>query len=196
MSFTTEAQVLDAKPIPSLPGWSARTDGTIIRPDGSTAFQFRAGASMHRSVTIHGMVRRYVHHLVLEAFVGPRPKGMECCHWDDDATNNRLSNLRWGTRLDNMQDRIRNGRAKAPFGEANGNAKLTADQASEIRALRVLGVPTRTLARRFNVSRSLVQFIERGRVWRHAPVIAPKEVPPDAPVPSVRTEGDDGHRAG
>lgn len=51
-----------------------------------------------------------VHTLVLEAFVGPRPKGMECCHWDDDGSNAHLTNLRWDTRRANMADALRNGR--------------------------------------------------------------------------------------
>ena len=38
--------------------------------------------------------RHYLHHLVLEAFVGPRPTGLICCHNDGDRTNNRLENLR------------------------------------------------------------------------------------------------------
>jgi len=44
----------------------------------------------------------YVHRLVLEAFVGPCPDGMECCHNDGDRTNNRLENLRWDTHKNNM----------------------------------------------------------------------------------------------
>lgn len=51
-----------------------------------------------------------VHRLVLEAFVGPCPEGMEACHWDDDKTNNHLSNLRWASKSENMHDRVRNGR--------------------------------------------------------------------------------------
>lgn len=59
----------------------------------------------------NGGVRRMflVYRLVLLAFVGPCPEGMEACHWDDDTTNNKLENLRWGTRSDNAQDMIRNG---------------------------------------------------------------------------------------
>lgn len=53
---------------------------------------------------------RYVHHLVLEHFVGPRPTGLEACHWDDDGANNRLDNLRWDTRSANKIDAVRNGR--------------------------------------------------------------------------------------
>jgi hypothetical protein len=51
-----------------------------------------------------------VHHLVLENFVGPRPPGLEGCHWDDDKSNNRLTNLRWDTQSSNRKDAVRNGR--------------------------------------------------------------------------------------
>lgn len=52
---------------------------------------------------------RTVHSLVLEAFIGPRPSGMEACHGDGDATNNRLENLRWDTHLENIRDKFRHG---------------------------------------------------------------------------------------
>lgn len=50
-----------------------------------------------------------VHHLVLAAFVGPRPDGMEGCHQNDDGSDNRLENLRWDTRAANVRDSVRNG---------------------------------------------------------------------------------------
>ena len=55
-------------------------------------------SSGHRTITLSKVaVRRtfQVSHLVLMAFVGPRPIGMEACHWNDDPSDNRLSNLRW-----------------------------------------------------------------------------------------------------
>lgn len=51
---------------------------------------------------------RAVHRFVLEAFAGPCPPGKEALHADDDRMNNRISNLRWGTHLENMGDRNRN----------------------------------------------------------------------------------------
>ena len=54
---------------------------------------------------------RPVHLLVLEAFVGPRPPGMECCHWDNDRSNNQLFNLRWDTKAANKADQVRHGTA-------------------------------------------------------------------------------------
>jgi hypothetical protein len=50
---------------------------------------------------------------VLEAFVGPRPPGLHCCHWDDDPMNNVPGNLRWDTPTGNAADRLRNGRGQA-----------------------------------------------------------------------------------
>lgn len=45
-----------------------------------------------------------IHKLVMLAFVGPCPEGMEVCHRDDDADNNSLSNLRYGTHASNFSD--------------------------------------------------------------------------------------------
>lgn len=55
------------------------------------------------------METRPVHHLVLEAFVGPRPEGMIGRHLDDDKHNNHPSNLAWGTDTENKADAARNG---------------------------------------------------------------------------------------
>lgn len=50
-----------------------------------------------------------IHHLVLEAFVGPRPAGMECRHLNGMPDDNRLENLRWGTSSENSLDVVRHG---------------------------------------------------------------------------------------
>lgn len=54
-------------------------------------------------------VTKRVHRLVLEAFVGPAPEGAEACHGNGVRTDNRLSNLRWDHRLENMRDVVRHG---------------------------------------------------------------------------------------
>jgi hypothetical protein len=58
-----------------------------------------------------GAERHYkVHHLVLCAFVGPMPEGdAHTRHLNDLPTDNRLVNLKWGTRAENMRDAVRNG---------------------------------------------------------------------------------------
>lgn len=63
-----------------------------------------------------------VHVLVLEAFIGPAPDGMECCHYDDDPAHNHLTNLRWDTRAANMADFKRNyGRHQGQRGVSHEN---------------------------------------------------------------------------
>lgn len=54
-------------------------------------------------------VLKFVSVLVLETFVGPRPAGFECCHYDDVPANNHLENLRWDTPSANRYDSSRNG---------------------------------------------------------------------------------------
>ena len=50
-----------------------------------------------------------VHRLVMEAFAGPCPPGLETRHLDGDRLNNTVDNLRYGTHAENVQDSIRHG---------------------------------------------------------------------------------------
>jgi hypothetical protein len=52
---------------------------------------------------------RFVHHLVIEAFTGPRPPGAIIRHLDGDHLNNAASNLAYGTRSENALDATRHG---------------------------------------------------------------------------------------
>lgn len=47
-----------------------------------------------------------VHPLVARAFLGPRPQGLQVRHLDGNNQNNRVSNLAYGTQLENMADRV------------------------------------------------------------------------------------------
>ena len=54
---------------------------------------------------------KLVYRLVLEAFVGPCPKGKEACHYPDrTVTNCKLKNLRWGYHRENAEHMIAHGR--------------------------------------------------------------------------------------
>lgn len=103
-----------------------------------------------------------IHVLVLNAFVGDRPVGLEARHLDGDPTNDHLSNLKWGTQAENYDDRRRHGTAND--GERHGNAKLTNAQVREIRRSTER---IDALAARFGVSRVTVWSIRGGRSWRN-----------------------------
>ena len=53
--------------------------------------------------------QRYIHFLVAEAFIGPRPPDEEVRHLDGTRTNNVWTNLAWGTRSQNSLDAIGHG---------------------------------------------------------------------------------------
>lgn len=106
-----------------------------------------------------------VHRLVLAAFVGLQPEGMEGCHNDGIPGNNRLSNLRWDTRMNNINDTRRHGRLNQ--GERNGTSILTDEKVRQIRLLRMQGAKVTHLARDFSVSPMTVSFIVNRKTWRH-----------------------------
>ena len=63
-------------------------------------------------VTLGGRDKRAIHRLVLLAFVGPMPSGMISRHLNDVKTDNRLSNLQYGSQSQNRYDSVRNGSHK------------------------------------------------------------------------------------
>lgn len=113
------------------------------------------------------LVKRYMHRLVLEAVVGPCPPQMEARHLNGDRHDNRAINLVWGTHKQNENDKLAHG--TPPRGSRNGQAKLTWDQARQIRALGQAGMVQRRIAEQFNVSLMTVNRIVRGESWQEVP---------------------------
>ena len=112
-------------PIPNWDGYEASTygrirsiDRTIIDSRGrSLRLRGRVLAVGHHGIGHeHVMLSRsrervtaQVHRLVLAAHIGPCPDGMEVLHINGDPTDNRLTNLRYGTRSENNRDKVRHG---------------------------------------------------------------------------------------
>lgn len=106
------------------------------------------------------------HRLVLEAFVGPCPDGMEACHNGGNPANNHISNLRWDTPRSNQADRVLHGTDSR--GERNGRAKLTNIDVQAIRTAAAYGkVNKNALGRKYGVSGVLIGLILRGKNWKH-----------------------------
>lgn len=107
-----------------------------------------------------------VHVLVARAFLGPAPfSSALVAHNDGSTDNNRVSNLRWASALENQADRERHDtrtRGSEVFG-----AKLTENQIPFIRRRIAAGERYPSIARDFGVSISTVSLIKRGRIWQH-----------------------------
>lgn len=106
---------------------------------------------------------RTVHALVMEAFVGPRPSGMEVRHLDGDRRNPALSNLAYGSHVENEEDRRRHGTVLEA--ERHPHASLTNEIVRAIRARRAGGEKLRVLAAEFGVSETTVSRACRGRTY-------------------------------
>lgn len=106
-----------------------------------------------------------VHKLVLEAFVGACPPGMETRHLDGNRKNNELSNLCYGTRRKNFEDKKRHGTDNA--GGRHPMAKISEDDAIDILWLQRHGADARTIAESYGVCTEQVRRIRAGTRWAH-----------------------------
>ena len=114
---------------------------------------------------------KYIHRLVLEAFVGPCPQGMEACHNDGDRKNNSVDNLRWDTKRGNMADAVKMGHMHGGgenhcHGENHHFASLSNKQVLKIRQLASGGVRNIDIAKRFNITGALVWKIVSRYSWK------------------------------
>lgn len=106
---------------------------------------------------------RKIHQLVLLAFIGPRPDGMETCHNNGIKNDNGLENLRYDTHQANIQDAVTHGVA--------GGAILTQVQIKEIRQdYRKNWTSQKELAERYGVSPSTISEALRGKSFAHVDI--------------------------
>lgn len=97
-----------------------------------------------------------VHQLVMRTFVSDSPEGNEVRHINGDPADNRLCNLEYGTRTENILDVFHQGK---PW------RKLTIEDVKEIRSGLRSGVSGADLAKTFRVSQSTISSIKRGRTF-------------------------------
>jgi hypothetical protein len=165
-------------PVPDWPGYEVSDRGRIrsywgmggssrerrfVRPI-PTILKGYLNEDGYRKVSLSGKSGRRaksvnVHTLVLMAFVGPRPPGMEACHNDGNPANNLLENLRWDTLSGNSLDRLRHG--KHPV------ARLVRADVLVIWERLVRGESSSAISEDFGVSRTTISLIKVGSTWSH-----------------------------
>lgn len=130
-----------------------------------TQLKYKIDKFGYHRVTLNGDCY-LVHRLVLEAFIGKCPPGMQCRHDPDpDKSNNNLLNLQWGTAKENAQDRIRHG--SQVKGERMWKAKMTEHMVHQIRADYKTKKNFSELGRKYNVRHSTIERIVRRKTWKH-----------------------------
>lgn len=173
---------IEWKDVPGFEGnYQVSTDGQVKSlerqvPNKHTGFmtihekilktKIRADAGGYLSVCLFkGGNRRYVdiQVLVLEAFVGPRPTGLQACHNDGNPTNNKLSNLRWDTPKANTGDKEKHGTDAK--GVRNPRTSLSEEDVKTIRRLAHQGKSYDEIAIDFNLSYVSVSRIVNFRTF-------------------------------
>ncbi|PJK30143.1 hypothetical protein CVT23_09160 [Minwuia thermotolerans] len=111
---------------------------------------------------------RRVSRLVADAFLGPPPfDDALVAHNNGDKDDNRVSNLRWASALENQADRTRHG-TRLCGSKANG-AVLSEADIPAIRRRADGGERYADIADNFGVSISTVYLIRKRRTWTHVP---------------------------
>lgn len=159
------------KPIPGFDGYYASEDGQMLSYVKSKA----KPRILHQSSTPDGhkyvfltkgekQIKMFVHRAILMAWVRMPNPGEEARHLNDKPWENGVSNLAWGTRIENVDDKRRNG--GLPVGERAGTHKLTEQQVLEIRKLHGK-MPLREIAAKYGVSHTTIRRAALGIKWSY-----------------------------
>lgn len=113
-------------------GQVRRIPGSPAYPAGNRALKPWINDGGYQTVSLYkdGRSRKWtVHRLIAFAFHGNPDPGQEACHGDGDQLNNTATNIRWGTRSENMRDMVNHGNQFNQFRDrthcANGHQFTT-----------------------------------------------------------------------
>lgn len=109
-----------------------------------------------------------IHRLVAKHFLSNFDETLQVNHIDGCKTNNNVTNLEMVTQSENLQHASKHGLFNSVKGEKHWCAKLTEEQIKEIKQKYIPKVYTQQmLADEYNVSRSTIKFILKGKTWKH-----------------------------
>ena len=141
-------------------------NGTIDKPRGTPLLlKLNMSTNGYHCLRLGACPVR-VHVLVAEAFHGPRPTPRhQVAHADGMRTNNHVTNLRWATVAENIEDAKRHGTFST--GATKANSKLTDATVRLARQMRASGVLRTEIAMQFGVSPSLITRVIQRQAWAH-----------------------------
>lgn len=131
------------------------------------------GYEWYRGLKINGKIKKVSKSVLIASCYIPNQNHLPIVrHLNDDGLDNKIENLAWGTRRDNMLDAIKNGKWKNSMrrqirGEEKFNAKLCEEDVRQIRALYVSGVDGVKLSKKYGVSNPIIYSILNKKTWTH-----------------------------
>ena len=118
------------------------------------------------SLSKKGRIKTQIHRVVAEAFI-PNPENKpEVNHINGAKNDNRVENLEWCTRSENVRHAFKTGLTLYHKGENSHRSKITEEQAREIKYGHK-GVLQKDIAEMYGLSRAAVCLIRKGWNWKH-----------------------------
>ena len=155
-------------------GWS---NGTLLRLSGRILKPQPIHKGYVRVVLNGHGIRRFrrIHRLVLQAFVGECPDGMQCAHLNGDPADCQLSNLAWVSPTENASHKHAHGTHL--HGSKSNLAVL--DEAQVLDVLKLKGaLSAAACARKYGVTPSTILLIWNRVTWKHVSAPSPIVVTP------------------
>lgn len=171
---------VDLRPVPGFPAYAVSRDGRIWsrykRGPGGLGDVWRPMTpnpdkdGYLKIILMRDGVKHYfrVHHLVLLAFVGPCPPGLEGRHKNGIKTANNADNLLWSTHKENIADKTVHGTLLV--GSRNSNATGDERRVRHAKRLIAAGRTFSEVCRLSNLPRSVVSYIKYKKGWAHVQV--------------------------
>lgn len=151
--------------VPSYPHLMVSDLGRVKRSDGSITLG-SIGGQQYRYVRVGRGKMKGVHVLVADAFKGPRPASATLVrHLNGRRSDNRETNVAYGTELDNKADGRRLG--EIVHGDSAPWAKLSSAIVARLREAYRSGESLRRLCRILNVPYPAAYRAVRGQTWKH-----------------------------
>lgn len=140
------------------------------------------GSGYYRTVMDGKTVR--VHRVVAQTWIKNPLKKPQVNHIDHDRTNNRIDNLEWVTKAENVEHMMKAGRQTRNHGEKCGTHILTARQVWEILSFQKRYphmsklAMSKLLAKTYPLSSESIRHILKGKTWKYVRHEFEKHNPP------------------
>lgn len=148
------------KPIKNFPNYKIDTDGNVFNKKGNILVPCFSGKYL--KVVLPNNSNKYIHRLVAEHFLDNPENKYSVNHIDGNPTNNNVNNLEWATGTE--QNTHAYDLKLKLAGEHCNFSKLKPEQVLEIRKNKTELL--RVLAKKYNVSESLISMIRNEKIWK------------------------------